>query len=113
MAVRALGVEREVYLLRLLRRVLAVGFGRNLLRAPQFLKADPHRAVVETGLSRNTPAQINGLELKLPARAKLLQFREGVPFMLEVRERRADEDANDRLVANLGLVIQHSQCPQA
>ena len=49
-----------------------VGLRRNLLRTPQFLKTDPHGAMIETGLSRDTPAQINGLELKLPARAELL-----------------------------------------
>lgn len=87
------------------------------MRAPQFLKADPHGAVVEAGLSRNTPAQINGLELKLPARAELLQLREHislqrVALMLEVRERRADEDPDDRPAAEFGLTIHRGQSPQ-
>lgn len=57
-------------------------------------------------------------ELKLPARAELLQLREHVPLqsvalMLEVRERRADEDPDDRAAAGFWLAIHHGQCPQA
>jgi hypothetical protein len=48
------------------------------LRAPQLLEADLHGAVVEAGFSRDTPAQINGLELELPTGAELLQLREHV-----------------------------------
>jgi hypothetical protein len=89
-----------------------IGLGRNLLRAPQFLEANPHGAVVEACLTRDTPAQINGLELELPARAELLQLRDhvslqGVAFMLEVRERRADEDPDDWPVADLGFAAIH------
>jgi PAS domain-containing protein len=74
--------------------------------------------MVEAGLGRHAPAQINGLELELPARAELLQLRkhvplQGVTLILEVRERRAAEDSNDLSAAEVWWIICHGQCPQA
>jgi len=77
-----------------------IGLGRDLLRPPQFIKTDPHRPVIQPGLRRNAPAQVNGLELKPLALAELLQFRKGlgrqsISLMLHIAERRADKHPND------------------
>jgi len=71
------------------------------LRAAQFFKTNPHRAVIQPRFGRHTSAQINRLKLKALLRAKLLQLREDfplqrIPLVLQVAERRTDEDSNDQ-----------------
>jgi len=59
------------------------------------------------------PRRRSIVELKLPARAELLQFRKHVPLqglalMLEVRERRADEDLDDRQAPAVCLIAHYA-----
>ncbi len=74
---------------------------RNLLRPAEFVEADLHRAVIQTRLSGDAPAQIDGMELKSTDHAVLLQpgkhvALKEIALLLQIAEGRTDKDANDR-----------------
>lgn len=86
-----------------------IGSWRNLLRAPQLVDTNPHRAVIETRFARHAPAEVNGLELKTVPNAKLLQLGEDmllqrIALRFHVAECRTDKKPDDGPSALCGLL---------